>query len=133
MPCPTISIIDQDEYIGDSLPKINNNFESLSGSICEVITDQSLTSTGYQKLLGDMIFQWGQSTTDVAGTATVTFPKPFPNACYSVTTTSQTAGGVGGCYIVSVSAPTQTSVGVFASSNSGAGVATTFHWMAIGR
>jgi hypothetical protein len=53
-------------------------------------TNQSPTSNGYQKLPGGLIIQWGV-TDSINGGAnvqkTVTFPIPFPNSCFNVTST----------------------------------------------
>lgn len=132
MSCPIISVIDQDEYIGDSLPKINTNFIELSTSVCEVIQGQSITaSAGYQRLLGGVWLQWGQATTSGTGTVTVTFPKLFPNACLSVVATD-TAAGPSGSDIIGISTTTNSSFVAYAATNAGAAVATTFNWIAIG-
>lgn len=48
MPCsdvPTIEIISGDECIGDSLPKINNNFAKLEGAACNLYTSVTNIST----------------------------------------------------------------------------------------
>lgn len=49
----------------------------------------SLVSSGYQKLPGGLIFQWGLVTTGagVPGSVAVTFPIAFPTLCASVITT----------------------------------------------
>lgn len=126
MSCPSIQTINGNECIGDSLPKINNNFSALSGSVCSLNTkvntlsaakanfsvidsdtidlsynsttgvlsasvssinsfftgsNQSLSASGYQKLPGGLIIQWGyvndQSTTR-------NFPITFPTNCVSI-------------------------------------------------
>lgn len=43
----------------------------------------SLIQPGWQQLPGGLILQWGFDTT-VGNTATITFPIPFPNACFIV-------------------------------------------------
>jgi len=47
---------------------------------------KKLTSAGYQKLPGGLIFQWGdgKATTDDNGYGTYLFPITFPNACFTV-------------------------------------------------
>lgn len=45
---------------------------------------QSLAVSGYVKLAGGLIIQWGQASASVAG-VTVTFPLAFPTNCQSVT------------------------------------------------
>lgn len=44
--------------------------------------NQSLGGTGYQKLPGGLILQWGQYTFSSSSTANVTFPIAFPNAVF---------------------------------------------------
>lgn len=47
--------------------------------------NQSLAASGYQKLPGGLMFQWGASGNLAPdGSATVTFSTPFPNACLRV-------------------------------------------------
>lgn len=52
--------------------------------------NQSLGTSGYQKLPGGLIVQWG-----IATEGAVTFPLTFPNALYSVVATGITATNVG--------------------------------------
>lgn len=55
----------------------------------------SLGSSGYQKLPGGLVFQWGKSST-VASLVTVTFPIAFPTAILGVVVTPDRLGSVGG-------------------------------------
>ena len=43
--------------------------------------NQSLAATGQQKLPGGLILKWGDGIAPNNGTATITFPEEFPNAC----------------------------------------------------
>lgn len=43
--------------------------------------NQSLAATGFQYLPGGLILQWGAGTAPNNGTAAITFPVAFPNAC----------------------------------------------------
>jgi hypothetical protein len=45
------------------------------------------TTNGYQKLPNGLIIQWGVTSTTTSP-QTVTFPIPFPNACFNVQATS---------------------------------------------
>ncbi len=54
-------------------------------------TNQSLAVSGYQRLPGGLIIQWGTTATT---NQTVTFPITFPTACRSVVSVG-TAGGSG--------------------------------------
>lgn len=49
-------------------------------------SNQSLATTGYQKLPGGLILQWGSSTSAIAanGNRSVTFPIAFPTALFAV-------------------------------------------------
>jgi len=44
--------------------------------------NQALSSSGYQKLPGGLILQWGTSSTSASGFTTWTFPIAFPNAFF---------------------------------------------------
>jgi len=46
-------------------------------------SNQSLSASGYQKLPGGMILQWGKVTVNFGTDVTVTFPAAFPTACYA--------------------------------------------------
>jgi hypothetical protein len=59
-------------------PQVSNS--SFTGS------NQSLNQSGYQKLPGGLIIQWGRN----APNGTVTFPIAFPNACFTVVATAGT-------------------------------------------
>jgi len=66
---------------------IANNLSDL-GSLATALTNlgfvKSLGSSGYQKLPGGLIVQWGTLTTGGSGSDAVTFPITFPNACFGV-------------------------------------------------
>lgn len=49
---------------------------------------QSIGPSGYQKLPGGLIVQWGGVQTNSSGVATWTYPIPFPNAVYRVFATA---------------------------------------------
>ena len=61
-------------------------FNSLTGS------NQSLASSGYQKLHGGLILQWVKFTSTTTGDQTINFPISFPNSALSIST----GGRVGG-------------------------------------
>jgi len=83
--------------------------------------NQSLSTNGYQKFPGGFIIQWGY-----ASTGSITFPIAFPNACTSVTcSTDRTSGGNEGYnYAGSV---TTTGCTLSFDPNPGSG-----RWMAMG-
>lgn len=85
----------------------------------------SLSTSGYQKLPGGLIIQWGSNSAGGNGAASVSFPIAFPTACVNVQVTggySGTSGNSTGAYSVSTSGFTYT------YHYSG----TTDYWLAIG-
>lgn len=56
--------------------------------------NQSLASSGYQKLPGGLIIQWGVTPTLSTTPVTVTFPIAFPTACKSVALTNSTSSSI---------------------------------------
>lgn len=106
-------------------------------------THQSAGASGYQKLPGGLILQWGTISTgsiDAATaynswgivTDTLTYPVAFGTACYSITFNS--AGSSAG-YIVagSYGAPGTTTCAWFAQNATSTIQAATLYWMAIGK
>lgn len=53
---------------------------------------KSLAASGYQKLPGGLILQWGSASTTAGGIATFTYPVTFPNACLDGKVTYSNAG-----------------------------------------
>ena len=67
--------------------------------------DVSLAASGYQKLPGGLIIQWGSfthGTTEGSG-GTITFPISFPNACVSVTANDASGVAIVGISSISTS------------------------------
>jgi cytoskeletal protein CcmA (bactofilin family) len=60
---------------------------SATGTLYTHSSSYSLSSNGYTKLPNGLIMQWGSSTSISTGETTVNFPIPFPNQCYSITST----------------------------------------------
>lgn len=91
---------------------------------------RSVGSSGYQRLPGGLIIQWGQWLTTGGNAGTVGFPVDFPNACLSVqvTCTSSAAND----YIATVSAKTASQFSVRTANGSGAAINVGFEWLAIG-
>lgn len=88
--------------------------------------NQSLTSSGFQKLPGGLIIQWGYNNIPSGGT-TISFPVTFPNALLSIVGTQNQGSSSG------TNAPIQ----FFATSTSGSSVTSStfnvnFSWIAIG-
>lgn len=57
------------------------------GSAQSTAGAQSAAATGYVKLPGGIIFQWG-SVTRTSGASTLNFPIAFPNACLQAASSS---------------------------------------------
>lgn len=87
----------------------------------------SLASSGYQKLPGGLILQWGRiGNIPHATSATVTFPIAFPNACFQAVTTGHNNDSSQQTFSVSITSTSQMVIW----STSGGGVMAT--WFAIG-
>jgi len=103
-------------------------------------SNQSLASSGYQKLPGGLILQWGSTTLTAAssGTAdelTVTFPIAFPTSVYGVYPSHiQTGGAISGGISHYTRAHTLTNFIAGLDDISSSGTYTeTFEWFAIGK
>lgn len=84
---------------------------------------RSIGATGYIKLPGGLIVQWGTGSFSTAGSA-ISFPISFPTACRAVLLGQ---GGNGGGFIYSLT-PTQTGFTGYTS----AGTTGNHFWLAIG-
>lgn len=96
--------------------------------------NQSLAASGFQKLPGGLILQWGESAGG-GSTGTVSFPIAFPNAVLSVTTTDIGASPTENIYIGIVPSTTNLTQFGYAAIKIDTAVATDpglFYWMAIG-
>lgn len=94
--------------------------EALQGS------NQSLAASGYQKLPGGLIIQWGVADTATNATTTVTFPVAFPTACASAVVSNAFTGEDNAVNAVGT---TTSSFGINKTSATASG--NTF-WLAIG-
>lgn len=50
-----LEIIDSNEYIGDSLPKINGNFTTLSGTAFDILEALTVLDTHVNNLASDVV------------------------------------------------------------------------------
>jgi hypothetical protein len=93
--------------------------------VTDLMSDNNLGASGYQKFPGGAIMQWGSGT----GGSTVTFPIEFPNAVRSVICTPQSGTTVS----LSVTSATKTNfLAGTNNSSTGAVVAIPFYYWAIG-
>jgi hypothetical protein len=92
-------------------------------------SNQSLASSGYQKLPGGLIMQWGiSSSIGPDGTETITYPTAFPSAVGSVQITPIISLQIGGQGVQSVQSVSTSSFVI----NNGLDAAMPFYWMAVG-
>lgn len=94
--------------------------------------NQSLTASGYQKIPGGWIVQWGSTTSVVSGAnATTNYPVAFPNACFRVLTTLGASANITQAYTgATSSAPTATNFVTYSFATA-AGSAS-YHFIAVG-
>lgn len=94
--------------------------------------DKSHASSGYQKLPGGLIMQWGQTGTIGANaTASVSFPISFPNACLNVQATRTTTDNFAGDKRDSYAAYGYSTSG-FTMFNQYESISSAYAWFAIG-
>lgn len=86
---------------------------------------KSLGTSGYQKLPGGLIIQWGWVSNGGGAAVGVTFPIAFPNACINVQATMQVNAG-GSSYVYASKVQTYSASGATIYANN------TFFWLAIG-
>lgn len=99
-------------------------------------SNQSLGSSGYQKLPGGLIIQWGQASSSISVDTTVTYPIPFPNGVLSLTATVNNGAGSTSSFAsigstVGVATKTSFNFGV-RTSNTAARISEAVSWLAIG-
>lgn len=97
---------------------------------------RSLNVTGYQKLPGGLILQWGRASGDPSGIVTVTLPITFPNALFVALATDIALGSAAdNTDLVSWREDTSTtSQLVFITANDQTTLApTAFAWLALGK
>jgi hypothetical protein len=93
------------------------------------VFDKSLAASGYQKLPGGLIMQWGiSSSIGSDSSATITYPTAFPSAVGSVQITGNSGIILSGQGVQSVSSAGTSSFII----NNGMDAAMTFYWFAIG-
>jgi len=91
-------------------------------------------ATGYSDQPGGVTRQWGTSITSTGGTVTVTFPKPFSSAAWSVVATPNGQLTLSTAMVTITGFPTATQF-VLSAVDSRTGnqlLGTTFSWEAVG-
>lgn len=111
--------------------QLDSEVAALSSSLSFTGANQSLGVSGYQKLPGGLIIQWGYysatSTVNPSLGINVNFPIAFPNACRSLKATYQVASG--GYSAMAVGVPTTTRGTYYYA---GTPDTLSFFWLAIG-
>ena len=112
---------------------VNKDYADLKVALTDFTgANQSLALSGYQKLSGGLIIQWGAIGTGGGGAAVVTFPIAFPNQNLVNYTTLSTSSP--STFIVGSDTGSLAQITVFASNTSGAGLpGVTIKWLAIGK
>lgn len=91
--------------------------------------NQSLAASGYQRLPGGLIVQWGKATTSGTVDVTVTYPVAFPTATASLTISS---AGAGGGNFANYNTTTESSFKISAWTATTVRASTQVFWVAIG-
>ena len=92
----------------------------------------SRASTGWQKLPGGLIIQWGQAATNTSSLATVAYPIPFPNNVFQVIGSCLDVNNANIVAINSTDGINFNLVAWFATSGSVLRTTTPVKWIAIG-
>lgn len=90
--------------------------------------NQSLLSTGFQKIPGGLIVQWGLVNIPGNTTQVITFPVAFPNTCFIVVDSSGNTSTTDIAQSQQIAAPSTTGY----SARSKTAIASTHRWVAIG-
>lgn len=124
-------------FTGNITGNVTGNASGNAGTVTNGVyttnfsgSNQSLSSSGYQKIPGGLIFQWGEtSSINSDSSLSVTFPIAFTTACFQVFSTgTATTSGTGEVTLNTRDLTTTT----FTMINDG-GKASTARWFAIGR
>lgn len=141
----SVQKINPDTYVGNTgkqLKDILTNADNISSNTTKLndFGTKSLSSSGYQKITGGMLIQWGQSNITVNAnvmekTYTINYPKTFGNVYQVIPVLNDPGYGIqkldGGLGIHSVS--TSNFVVVYKSGGNYTNTKTiTIRWIAIG-
>jgi hypothetical protein len=98
--------------------------------------DVSLAQNGFWKIPNGLWLQWGRATLfGGGGSATITFPKAFPNQCYNVQATVIASPNTSLAYTVQVEAVTKTNCLINGNRTDGSAATAPqmdVYWQAIG-
>lgn len=113
---------------GGNAMNFNDLLAQFSGS------NQKLEASGYQKLPGGLILQWGQVSVAITTTVTVTLPVAFPNACLQTISSNRSldGGGSAGSENQQTGSAPLSATQIQIRSGITSGSTRTFTWLAIG-
>ncbi|QGH72498.1 MAG: tail fiber protein [Myoviridae sp. ctThM1] len=95
-------------------------------------TNQSLGTTGWQKLPGGLLLQWGRSNITASPT-NIAFPTPFTSQCFVVTGTAiNNVAGTAEVMEVNTFSSTSFGASIIRGSDGNAITTSSIHWVAIG-
>ncbi|MCH4575008.1 gp53-like domain-containing protein [Achromobacter xylosoxidans] len=92
-------------------------------------SNQALASSGFQKLPGGLILQWGNGTTSTGGSASIVLPVAFPNFMRAATAS---IASVATPRFICVRTFSPGSFGIETFNQTGSSVQSDFSWLAIG-
>lgn len=101
----------------------------LWGNAENIEATKDVTGTdGYVKLPGGVILQWGEVSVPSNGTATITWPLAFPNACIQALICHGSGGSTGSDALAQIDTLTTTT----ARAVNGANNTATMRWFSVG-
>lgn len=112
-------------------------FSQVNGAAQQLLSvaSSSLSQNGFIRLNNGLMIQWGfAAVAQFQGTFTVTFPTPFPVACYTVVSTAASSGsGTSDIWSQTVSVSPASFVAQYNTTNPDTVYSTGMYWIAIGR
>lgn len=115
---------------------VNKEYVDLKVALTDFTgANQSLTSSGYQKLPSGLIIQWGEYTATMVHTQTYTvaFPIAFPNNCLQVNTSVSNTVSTGVSVVaLPITAKTSSNFTLQYGAATGGSYNTTIRYIAIG-
>lgn len=111
---------------------VNKDYADLKVALADFTgTNQSLSGSGYQKLPGGLIIQWGVGYTDGSGYFLTNLPVVFPNNYFIGVGTA----GVDGSFVTPVTYLTNTQIGLkgYSSTNALVQSGLRITWIAVGK
>jgi hypothetical protein len=111
----------------------SGNFYVGADTTCN-LTDfrsKSLAASGYQRIAGGLILQWGSQSVNNNVQTTITFPIAFPTACQSAQFNSRSSDG-SSIFFWDMRSLSASSTSIYTGRPSGGAASTTIYWFAVG-